>query len=133
MFRYIRRTNHILLLLNLFLLLCVAFIPFGTALLAEYIRGSYEERRVVALVYGGTLVATAACFNLVWWYGSRHGGLLDPHVDPRLITALTGTYQISFVIYALTLVVTYVLPVVGLIVYGLLALFYALPGPGKEA
>ena len=35
-FRFIERSNHILLFLNTLFLMCVAFIPFPTALLAEY-------------------------------------------------------------------------------------------------
>src|SRR4051812_42809797 len=34
-FRYIARTNQIFTLINLFLLLCIAFIPFPTALMAD--------------------------------------------------------------------------------------------------
>ena len=35
-FRFIARSDHILLFLNILFLMCVAFIPFPTALLAEY-------------------------------------------------------------------------------------------------
>jgi uncharacterized membrane protein len=47
-FKYIKRSDHILLTLNTFFLMCVSFIPFPTALLAEYIREpdciSYRDR-----------------------------------------------------------------------------------------
>ena len=48
-FRLIPRSDHILLFLNILFLMCVAFIPFPTALLAEYIREEapeYHRRRL---------------------------------------------------------------------------------------
>src|SRR5579864_8408932 len=38
MFKYITRTDHTLLFLNLLILMCITFIPFPTALLAQYIQ-----------------------------------------------------------------------------------------------
>src|SRR5919205_946635 len=39
-FSFIERSDHILLFLNILFLMCVAFIPFPTALLAEYLQGT---------------------------------------------------------------------------------------------
>lgn len=87
----------------------------------------------MALVYGGTMFLSAVFFNAVWWYGTHHDGLLDPDADPRVIRAITGSYQIGFVIYSTSLLIAYAVPVASLGIYGLLAVFYALPGPGKDA
>src|SRR4026208_1252672 len=43
MFNYVRRTNHIMLILNLIFLMGIALQPFSTALLAEHI-GEEGER-----------------------------------------------------------------------------------------
>jgi uncharacterized membrane protein len=43
-FRLLERSDHVLLFLNILFLLCVAFIPFPTALLAEY-KGRRESAR----------------------------------------------------------------------------------------
>ena len=52
-FTYIVRSDHVFLFLNVLLfLMCVAFIPFPTALLAEYIQS--EERTMAVAVYTGT-------------------------------------------------------------------------------
>ncbi len=56
------------LLLNVFLLLCVAFIPFPTRLVAENIRT--DGARAAALTYGTTLTATAVMFSGVWFYAA---------------------------------------------------------------
>ncbi len=51
MFRDILRTDHMLIVANLFLLLCVAFIPFPTALLATYLRDGHHQD-VATATYG---------------------------------------------------------------------------------
>jgi TMEM175 potassium channel family protein len=118
---------------NAAFLMCIAFLPFATSLMAEYITESREEQRIVVLVYGGSLFAMAICFNVIWWYGTHHHGLLDHNASPRIVTAITGSYQIGFVTYLSTLVIAWFWPLAALAIYALLALFYALPGPGKEA
>ncbi len=73
-FSYIVRSDHILLFLNTLLLMCVAFIPFPTALLAKYV--SSEQQQTAVAVYAGTLAVSAVFFTLlcstprvviVWW------------------------------------------------------------------
>jgi hypothetical protein len=44
--------------------MCIAFIPFPTALLAEYIREETHRTTAVA-VYSGTLAVTAVFFTLL--------------------------------------------------------------------
>jgi uncharacterized membrane protein len=132
MFRFIRRSNHVLLMLNILWLLSVAFIPFATALLSEYIGGTYEEQRIAALVYGGTLLAVAVSFHLVWLYGTRHEGLLDPGADPRVLTVITGSYQLGLLLYGLALALAFFVPVAAVVLYALLAIYYALPGAGRS-
>src|SRR5258705_1411176 len=62
-FCYIGRTSHNLLLLNLGLLFCVVFLPFPTAILAEYLP-SREYRTIAAVIYAATLTVTANNFNV---------------------------------------------------------------------
>src|SRR5215471_15789713 len=49
LFTHIKRTNTILMLLNLLLLLVIVFIPFPTALVAEYL--GRTDQHVAALLY----------------------------------------------------------------------------------
>ena len=86
MFRYIRRTNHVLLMINLLFLMCIAAQPFSTALVAEYL-GKPGERSAVLVYYGVLLMATLT-YNAVWHY-AIHFRLIEPHMDSRLQRALT--------------------------------------------
>jgi len=86
----IARVDRRFLLANLGLLMCIAFVPFPTRLLAENIRGDGAES--AALAYGFTLTATAVFFNLVWFYAERGRRLLRADADPRIVTGLNRTY-----------------------------------------
>src|SRR5260221_6818966 len=64
MFHYIHRTDHGLLVYNLLLLLCVAVLPFTTAILSQYIRGDDAQRRIAAQIYSGALVAVGVAVHV---------------------------------------------------------------------
>jgi uncharacterized membrane protein len=70
MFTYIKRSNDVLLLLNLLLLLGVTVIPFPTATLAEHMRS--PDQRIAALIYNATFVYIAMAFNGLWRYAAGH-------------------------------------------------------------
>src|SRR5215470_8693912 len=57
LFSHIKRTDTILLLLNLLLLMAIVFVPFPTALLAQYI--ALPDQHLSALVYSGTFIVLA--------------------------------------------------------------------------
>ena len=86
-FRLISRSDHVFLFLNIVFLMCVAFIPFPTALLAEYIRE--EAHRITAVaVYSGTLAVTAVFFTTLWLYAAGNHRLVDRTIDPLLLRAM---------------------------------------------
>ncbi len=79
-FNYIKRSDRILLWLNLLLLLCIVFIPFPTALI-----GQYPEQQISVVIYGGTLVITGLALQLLWWYATSNYRLVDRDIDPQLV------------------------------------------------
>ena len=54
MFHYIRRVDHFLLLLNLLMLMSVAFLPWPANMLSDAIADGHGENSA-AVLYGGTL------------------------------------------------------------------------------
>ena len=93
MFHYIRRTDHVLLALNLVLLLFVAVLPFTTALLSEYVRSDLPARRLAALLYSGILGIAGLLFNAVWTH-ALNAGLVGAHADPHRLHALRRHWQL---------------------------------------
>ena len=97
--RQLRGVDRIFLFINVFFLLCIAFIPFPTRLLATYVRTG--DGRAAAFAYGVTLTATAIFFNLMWRYAIGGGGrLLRPDADRREVDGITRSYRPGVPMYA---------------------------------
>ncbi|HEU4564384.1 MAG TPA: TMEM175 family protein [Gemmatimonadaceae bacterium] len=126
MFHYIRRADRVFLLLNVFFLFCVAFLPFPTAVLADYLPDP-EERRAAAVFYGAWLVVVALAFNAVWRYGVRGGRLLGAGVDRRGVDTISRRYRFGPVSYAAATALALVSVPLSLAVHAALAVLFALP------
>src|SRR5207247_2523954 len=69
-FERIATVDRPLLFLNLLLLLTVAFLPFPTALLGQYIRQG-DNAHIAAAVYGANMTLIGLAFIAVWTYLAR--------------------------------------------------------------
>jgi uncharacterized membrane protein len=126
LFVHIKRTNTALMLLNLLLLLIIVFIPVPTALLAEYL--VRPDLHAAAVVYSGTFLVMATCFNLLWRYASYHDRLLGKNVDSRAVTAISRQYVFGPLLYLIIFGVAWINTSACIILSFILALFFALPG-----
>jgi uncharacterized membrane protein len=122
-FRHFARVDRPLLLLNILLLMCISFTPFPTRVVAQHAK-SGADREAAALLYGLTMTLTAVCFFSVWIYGSRR--LLRPDADMREVSGITRSYLPGVPLYALATLIAFVSPVTSLIIFGALAIFYAI-------
>ncbi len=125
-FHYVRRTDRYFLLLNVAFLMCVAFLPFPTAVLARYLTQPGAQRIAVA-AYSATTFVIALAFNAVWWYAMLHPALVGPHADREGMRTITRRYAMGPVSYAVTVLLAFVNVWVCLGLHGLLALLYLLP------
>jgi uncharacterized membrane protein len=78
-FHLIRIYDNRLILINLLLLMVVAFIPFPTAILSEY------GNRTATIFYALTIVVTGLLSVGMWLYAARAGRLVDPQIGPEKI------------------------------------------------
>ena len=125
LFRHIKRNDTGLLLLNLLLLLVIVFIPVPTALVAEYL--VHLNQHAAALLYSGTMVILAVCFNLLWRYASYHNRLLGKNVDARAVKAISRQYWFGPLPYLVAFTLALFNTPASLILNFLLALFFAIP------
>jgi uncharacterized membrane protein len=114
-----------LLFLNLLLLLTVAFLPFPTALLGEYIRQG-DNAHIAAAVYGANMTAIGLAFIAMWTYLVRVPSLLAPDVGAEGARRARRAAMIGPVVYGLSIALAFVSPVACLIVYAALALYFAI-------
>jgi uncharacterized membrane protein len=130
-FRFVARSDHVLLFLNILFLMCVAFIPFPTALLADYLQGA--ERATAGAVYAGTLAVTAIFFTLLWLYAAANYRLVDRSLDPFILRAMTRRYLAGMVAYLVAFALAFVNVTASLALIVALALLFVLPEPGERA
>jgi hypothetical protein len=72
--------------------MCVASIPFPTALLADYLSGTGEHRTSAVAVYSGTLAVTVIFFTILWLYAAGNYRPMNRAVNPLLLRAMTRRY-----------------------------------------
>lgn len=123
LFSYITRTNQLFLFLNGLLLLLVAFVPFPTALLAEYIQ--HPEAPVAAAIYAGTYVVLAIAFNLLWRYASSGRRLLHDRVTESQVRSITTQYSFGPPLYFVAFIFAFLNVAASVGICMFLAVFFA--------
>ncbi|MGZ3643976.1 MAG: TMEM175 family protein, partial [Ktedonobacteraceae bacterium] len=126
LFTYIKRTDTGLMLLNLLLLLVIVFIPYPTALVAQQYAVS-PNMHDAALLYSGTMVLLAVCFNLLWRYATFHNRLIGKNADARAVASISRQYLGGPLLYLIAFGLAFISVPASIIFNLLLALFFALP------
>ncbi len=126
MFRHIHQVDHALLIINSSFLMCMAFIPFATALLTKYIT-SPTEQHTAAIVYGATLLLNGILFNTIWWYAAWKRRLVRRDLDAQAVQRITKGYLFGLPFYALSIVLSLINVELSLAFYIVIDLMYGLP------
>jgi uncharacterized membrane protein len=117
------KVDRTFLMLNILLLMCVAFLPFPTRLVAEHLRDRHDLQPA-AFAYGATMTATAICYITLWLYASRRGRLLRDGYNPRTVSGITRTYLPGAPLYASATLLAFASPLASVAIFGGIALFY---------
>ncbi|MGV8969807.1 MAG: TMEM175 family protein [Microbacteriaceae bacterium] len=122
-----QRVDRPLLFLNLGLLVVVAFIPFPTAVVAEYlVTGTPSQLSAAALLYGIVAMALTGMFTLLWLHTRRAiDSLRDAEASARVIAKAIRFCFISLGIYAVGILLALAVPVAALAVYLFVVLLYS--------
>jgi uncharacterized membrane protein len=76
-FRFIKRYDRGLLMLNLLFLMVIAFVPFPTSVISE------SGNRTATIFYALTMILGGLMLAALWWHASWHNRLTDPGLDAR--------------------------------------------------
>jgi uncharacterized membrane protein len=136
MFSRISRVDTPLLALNLFLLMGIVAIPFPTALVAEHLIGqnaTHGQAETAVTTYGLVMIAISIGFGSIWVYMASHQPKLHAHqMRPARLATLRFTGGNAG--YVIGTVIALFAPVVALIIFGLLAVYYlTVPQPDLDA
>jgi TMEM175 potassium channel family protein len=122
MFHHIKRSDRVLLWLNIAFLMCIAFIPFPTGLISRY--GAVQT---AVVVYALTLTITGVLLEILWWYATRGHYLVEKELPDRVIRLGTVKTMIAPCAYALSIVVSFLSPKLSVIFFVAVPAFYILP------
>jgi len=100
LFRMLQGVDPRFLFANGFLLLIITFIPFPTAVLAQYLDRSGAN--TAAALYCGTMVLINIGYNFLFFAAAHERRLIAKEVPQEHLHKIKRSYQIAFPIYLLT-------------------------------
>ncbi len=118
----IGRANRTLMFLNLLLLLTVAFLPFPTRLVAQYLQQTGEQAAVYA--YDATFVLMAVIYNVWWRYASGGRRLIADNVPDSAVRAITRAFNPGVPMYGAVFLVAVWSPLASVALTFAIAAFY---------
>jgi TMEM175 potassium channel family protein len=118
----IGRVDRTLLFTNLILLLTVAFLPFPTKLVAEYLDRPDEQTAVFA--YDATFVVMSIVYNAWWRYAATGRRLIAENVPDSTVRAITRAFNPGVPMYAFAFLVAVFSPLASVVLTFAIAAFY---------
>lgn len=118
----IDRPNRVFLFINILLLLTVAFLPFPTKLVADYLRHGGEE--AAALDYAATFVVMAVLHEVWWQYARRGRRLIKESVPDSALDAVDRAYLPGVLMYGTVFVIAFFSPLTAVLLTFAIAAFY---------
>jgi uncharacterized membrane protein len=122
---YLGRVDAVLVRINLLLLLAVAFLPFPTRLLVEYV-GKEGSERVAATLYGLNLFLASLLVSSMWHYAVRQQ-LVRPDADDDEVELLTRRLTPGLAGYVVLIALGLLLPTVAVVGYLAVAVYFLVP------
>ena len=116
------RVDRTMLFINNLLLLTIAFMPFPTKLVGDYLDKPGEQAAVLA--YSATLVVMAAV-HLVWWQYARRGRrLVAEHTSDAALRGVDLAYAPGIPLYAVAFGLAFLSPLASVFFTFAIAAFY---------
>ena len=130
LFRFIARVDSGVLYVNLGLLAAVAFLPFPTALLGEYVDAG-DNAHIATVIYSLNMTVVGIMFIALWSYLAWHPALLADGFTPADARRARRRTWVGPIAYGLTIPLALVSPYACLAVYAVLALYFLVPAFGR--
>jgi uncharacterized membrane protein len=126
-FRLIKRADHMIGMINLVLMMTIAFLPYPTSVLARN-AGDPATRGPATLFYSASILVTAIPWSLLWMHALR-AGLVDAPDDER--DRMTASFRFGWLPWLGTTLIAIVAPTLSLAGIALLTLYWML-FPGRH-
>jgi uncharacterized membrane protein len=123
---HVTGVDRLLIRLNLALLLAVAFLPFPTKLMGEYL-GRSEPERVAVIFYGAVLLVIEVLLLAMWRYVIETKDLRHPDVTEDELAGLKARTLPGIALFLVAMGISFIVPTVGVLLYLGIALFLLVP------
>jgi uncharacterized membrane protein len=117
------RVDRPIVIVNLFVLMAVSFLPFPTAVIARY-----PQLPPSILLYGVTLTILVVFANVLWQLVLRGDHLDRNAATPRAVRQTSLRLALGIVAYAIATPVGFFVPKLGIALFLLIVIFYYVPG-----
>ncbi len=116
------RVDRTFLFINNLLLLTIAFLPFPTKLVGDYLQQPGEQSAVLA--YAATFVLMASMHQVWWQYARRGRRLIAEHARESALRGVDLAYAPGVPIYAVAFLVAFASPLASVVLTFAIAAFY---------
>lgn len=131
-YRYIKRSDGMLVMLTVIYLMFLTLLPFTTSVV-----GAYPLDKLPLLIFGINFAAILCSRIVIWRYAVGEHRLVDPDLSPQLIRTNTLIPLVAILGAFINSLIAFVSPLAAIIIYYVLVLFYlmvivkgAFPGLG---
>jgi uncharacterized membrane protein len=122
-FHYIRRTDRVLLWINIAFLMFVTAIPFSTQVL-----GQYRSQPAAVIFYAINLILVGFLLYSQWWYATANCRLIDADLDPAFTKLVGNRILLGCAFLLFSIAMSLISTRLSLLVFSAIAIFYIIPG-----
>ncbi len=118
MFHFIRRSDGVLVWLNILFLMSAALVPFMSAVLRENKALAPDAQigtQIPWIFYAGSTLATILIMLGIWQYATGKLRLVEPDIDKRVIFAFKKIILIGITVMIIGFVLSFFIPLASLI------------------
>jgi uncharacterized membrane protein len=120
----LRQVDRVMLFLNLLLLLFVVFIPYPTAIMADYLKVGGWDAKVSVAFYSAVMFGMSIAFSEMYLWAGRHEELLDEGVDAAEYRGRFWQFAAGLPIYVVLIGVSFISAELAVACLFAVALFY---------
>lgn len=123
----IKKTNHSFNLINILFLMTIAFMPFTTAVFADYVLDDENFGAAVSIFSLGFLLPLPTVF-LIFFYANQNKRLIDPRLTDAFMKKQLTKLSVSFALTATAFILSFYFPMVSLcMILGSFVLYFLPP------
>jgi uncharacterized membrane protein len=121
--RSITKVDRVLLFLNLLLLMFVVLIPFGTAMIADYLPHNSADARLAMALYGGILLGMSVSFGGIFEW-TLHGEHVYQPLPAEQHWAARRRFVGGALVYVVAIVIAVFNALAAFVLIGLVGVYY---------